>query len=417
MNKQIYASLEINDSEVRLLVGEFFNTRFNVIKSEKVNFIGVSNFEITDKNSLLAAIKSCVNSASKAIGASVEAVVLVLPSVGFKRRNFKIDVKTETGVVNYSDARSTLENLYNFNLGNNDILVNIVFNKFIVNGISYRRLPVREIAKNFMVDLDVISISKKIAFEYVKLCEEAGLEILDVCNDTYAICKEASLLEKGLENNILVMKIENQSTSFGFINKGRLVQHEIINDGLSDLIDAIYMKHQFDVREISKMIKYDYMHDTEKASDDVVKMWNDGELKLSLTQKQISDMVRPALVKMLNNIYDTIKPIIDYGLDSIVLFGEGSKMSAIVEELKNLTGVDINVYTPETIGARDTNLSACLGACYVYNDSLVFKDERRCSIDVLAFENLMNKEVIDKDEESLTAKIKKIFNQRKKEER
>lgn len=417
MNKQIYAALEINDSEVRLLVGEFFNTRFNVIKSEKVSFIGISNFEITDRNSLLSAIKNCINNASKAIGANVEAVVLVLPSVGFKRRNFKIDVKTETGVVNYSDARSTLENLYNFDFGHNDILVNIIFNKFMVNGISYRRLPVREIAKNFMVDLDVISINKKTAFDYVKLCEEAGLEILDICNDAYAVCKEASLLEKGLESNILIVKIENQSTSFGFINKGRLMQHEIIKDGLSDLIDAIYMKHQFDVREISKMIKYDYAHDSKEVSDDVVKMWNDGDLKLSLTQRQISDMVRPALAKMLNNIYETIKPIIDYGLDSIVVFGEGSKMQSLVDELEKLTGVNVTVYTPETIGARDTNLSACLGACYVYNDSLVFKDERRCSIDALAFENLMNKEVMDKDEESLTAKIKKIFNQRKKEER
>lgn len=36
MDKQIFAALEIADHEVRLLVGEFFNTRFNIIKVERV---------------------------------------------------------------------------------------------------------------------------------------------------------------------------------------------------------------------------------------------------------------------------------------------------------------------------------------------------------------------------------------------
>ncbi len=30
--KQIFAAVEVSDHEVRLIVGEFFNTRFNIIK-------------------------------------------------------------------------------------------------------------------------------------------------------------------------------------------------------------------------------------------------------------------------------------------------------------------------------------------------------------------------------------------------
>jgi cell division protein FtsA len=39
--KQIFAALEIADHEVRLIVGEFFNTRFNIIKVERVPVTGL----------------------------------------------------------------------------------------------------------------------------------------------------------------------------------------------------------------------------------------------------------------------------------------------------------------------------------------------------------------------------------------
>ena len=39
--KQIYAALEIADHEVRLIVGEFFETRFNVLCVERVKTTGV----------------------------------------------------------------------------------------------------------------------------------------------------------------------------------------------------------------------------------------------------------------------------------------------------------------------------------------------------------------------------------------
>ena len=60
MDKQIFAALEIADHEVRLLVGEFFNTRFNIIKVEReCNTIRTfSNlFEFPNQDICLSALK------------------------------------------------------------------------------------------------------------------------------------------------------------------------------------------------------------------------------------------------------------------------------------------------------------------------------------------------------------------------
>ena len=64
-NKQILAALEIADHELRLIVGEFFNTRFNVIKVERVQCSGVESGQIIDSPLVSETIKKMVASASE----------------------------------------------------------------------------------------------------------------------------------------------------------------------------------------------------------------------------------------------------------------------------------------------------------------------------------------------------------------
>ena len=50
--KQVYAALELCESEIRILVGEYFNTRFNIIRDEKCTTTAISDFKITNKEEL-----------------------------------------------------------------------------------------------------------------------------------------------------------------------------------------------------------------------------------------------------------------------------------------------------------------------------------------------------------------------------
>ncbi|MDY6062233.1 MAG: hypothetical protein SPI53_00325 [Erysipelotrichaceae bacterium] len=415
MMKQIYAALEINDSEIRLIVGEFFNTRFNVIKEEITPFKGISNFEIVDRVKTIEAIKNTINNAAKMIGVNIERVLLVLPSVNFKRKNFKLNFETETGVVNYSDITKAYEKALRVKIDDGYTLVNVVCNKYTVNGISYRRIPVREIAKTISIDIDLLMIDQQIAFNYVSIVEEAGINIMDICVDTFAIAKEAALFEKTVDQNIILIKAENQTTTFGLIAKGKLMHSEVIYHGLSDLIDAVYVQHRLPVNQIAKLIKYNMVFDVEECSDNPIFVWNASDLRLSLSERQLVELVKNNFDKYIKKICETSAPILESGKTSIILSGEAAKMNALNEALARNTNCEVVTYTPETIGARDTSLSAVLGALYAFKDALVITNSKLCSLDLLEYEKLMNRQTIDADGESLTKKIKNLFNQRKKE--
>ena len=47
--KEIYASVEIADHEIRLIVGEFYDTRFNILRVERAGTTGIEKKKIIDE--------------------------------------------------------------------------------------------------------------------------------------------------------------------------------------------------------------------------------------------------------------------------------------------------------------------------------------------------------------------------------
>ena len=79
MNKQIYGALEFTDREIKLVVGEFYNTRFNIIRVEKEPCKGIEDFEIKDREAVKKSVTNIIRRANELIGASIERVILIIP--------------------------------------------------------------------------------------------------------------------------------------------------------------------------------------------------------------------------------------------------------------------------------------------------------------------------------------------------
>ena len=105
--KEIYAALEIADHEVRLVIGELFEARLNILRVERVAMSGVTNKEITDEKAVVSAIRKAVANATIALGYRIERVLLAIPSLEVTRCNQKINVSIEDGTRFTYKAAST----------------------------------------------------------------------------------------------------------------------------------------------------------------------------------------------------------------------------------------------------------------------------------------------------------------------
>ncbi|MBR2553198.1 MAG: cell division protein FtsA, partial [Erysipelotrichaceae bacterium] len=205
--KQIYASLEFSENEIRLLVGEYFNIRFNVIKLERVPCEGLTNCRITDHDKVKEALQRVLENTSKMLGAKVEQVILLIPSINMKRYPLKVTLPTKHGYLSKEDIAYALSQTMKTPVDDDVTIINASIIRYIVNGISYRRLPEKEVCDEFAVDIDLLCADKKIAFEYAMLLDECELKIMDVCLDSYAIGKEAALFERTLNRNLILLNI------------------------------------------------------------------------------------------------------------------------------------------------------------------------------------------------------------------
>lgn len=410
MAKQIYVSIEIADSELRLICAEYFNTRFNIIKVMKEPLFGLRSFVMEDENACVESIKNLKVEAEKQIGTSIENVILVLPSIGFKKSSLKVSVPVKSGVVDRSDVREALRYASGTKIDSEHILVNVAPSKYTVNGISYRKMPLKEVGRELTVDTELITLDKDVVYRLVTLIEKSGMHVLDVTDDLFAISKEAQLLEQSVDQNVVLIKSDNHMTSFGLFSKGKMIAAEVVRHGIYDLLEPLAQAYHLQRSVLIKLLLNCVEMDKEKINDDPIYIFSKDKEKIVITTNELYMILRKPMSEYVRRIAEVCTPILENNPNvKFVIVGEGSKCDALVSMLNLVFEKDVEVYDSKTIGAKDSSMYACLGSFYGFKDNADISGNKKVSVDLLAFDQLMNKQIVDEDGESLTSKIKLIF--------
>ncbi|MBR4455358.1 MAG: cell division protein FtsA, partial [Solobacterium sp.] len=294
-DKQIYAALEISDHEVRLIVGEFFNTRFNIIKVERIPCTGVSGSSVNDPVEVINAIQRACQDAEKMIGAKIKRVILGMPSHNMKRYSLKSSVPIEgiDGTVTIQDVRNAVRRAEQVNIGKNFALIQTVCVKYTVNGISSRRIPIGEKATELTIDIDLLCADRKMSFDLVTCVEQSGLQVMDLYLDIFAIAKEAALFEQAVDQNIIVLKMERSTTTLGLITQGRVNSAMILDAGVGTIASALIDKYGLNTTDACELVKYSAQLGKREYSDNPVYIWQDGSDARKITEKELCMCLRP----------------------------------------------------------------------------------------------------------------------------
>ena len=118
-NKQILAALQIESNEVRLVVGEIFNTRLNTLKKECIPGKGMDGIRIADPKAVAKAVKEAVSNVESHFGVAIESVLLAIPAYRFKK-----ETRSFSKVIDSVDRRITADD--NRDIYQKALAVNVV---------------------------------------------------------------------------------------------------------------------------------------------------------------------------------------------------------------------------------------------------------------------------------------------------
>jgi len=407
-DQQIYAALELADHEVRLLVGEFHNTRLNILKVEKVKCSGIEGITIVDPDAVVTALKSAVNNASTNLGAKVQRVLLLLHSWGMKRFSRRVQVAVESRVGS-TDVRNAIREALKTDLPENLELINTIITKYTVNGIGYRRLPLGEECASMGVDVDLICADKDMTFAYAEIVEKAGLEITDVSLDSFAVAKEASLAEKSIDSFVILIRVERQTTTLTLFAKGRLISSEILFGGSDALISALVAEFHIPIDVAERLIYSNVRLGLEKYASSPIYLWANEGKTYTLSEEQLIKTISVPMDEWIRDIKRCCEPILESGSATLVLTGEAAEIVGFDTQLEKAVGASTQTYIPQTLGVRSSALSAATGLFYVLKDQSSYRQNILPGINIEEF----NAGRVGKKESSiddtLTRKLKGIL--------
>ena len=414
-DKQIFASVEVADHEVRLVVGEFFNARFNIIKVERIPCFGITYDQVLDPDEISNALRKAASSAKRTIGAEIKKVILAIPSYKTKKYSLRstVDVSGIDGVITIQDVRNAIKKAESVNISKDYALIQTVCVKYIVNGIATRRIPIGEKCSQLSIDVDLLCADRKLAYDLVGCVENAGLQVLDIFPEVYAVGKEAALFERAVEKQIVVLKIERQSTVLGLFRKGRLTTAGVLPAGLGNLVSDCVDQYGVATADAVELLKYSIRFNQKVYTDNPVHIWSkDGETK-TISEKQFVESIQKNVAQWVKDLIKTCEPILQAGPTTVIITGEGGETEGLSDLLSESFGCSVKCYIPETLGGRNDGLTAPLGLLYAYQDKLPITGYIDDSLDMDAFKKSVSyrekKKEIDSKEDTLTSKLKGLF--------
>ena len=374
--RKIFASLDIGNHTIKLVVGEMVRNRLNVLACVDTPSRGIKKGFIVNLESALEAINDVFKKAEEQVGLKITKVVVSVPSNGFScfLTEGTISINNEESKVTYNDIEKVLKvAIYNKVLDNQE-LVTLLPIKYLIDDSIVTENPLGMKAVKLSVKAVAGIVPKKNVLQIVKCLEKIGVTVVDFTIGALADYYEFNYNKKSNEVGALV-NIGASKMEVAIFNKGIITGCEVIDMG-GDNID-------YDLGYVYKISRNDalYLKETialankvnARPSESVLLNNKNGE-KIKINQFDASEIVMGRIEEILNLAKKQINLLTKKEISYIIVTGGVTELADFKSILDYVIKDAMIGYTKE-IGARHNKYSTCLGLIKYYDSKLRLKNK------------------------------------------
>ena len=367
--KKVYASLEIADQEIRLLVLEIFDGRYNVLRTEKAACNGIKNQKVVDEAQVVTSIREVVSNAQAALGYRIERVLLVIPSVNVTRNNQKVRVQIEDGTrtIRLFHIQQGYNRAVQRRVSDDVEYVNVNRILYTVDGQTVKKMPLGQECESFSMDVDLLYADKQTIYSYAKCVEQANLEILDLCLDSYAIAQESACLAMSYDKMMIQLDLEEEHCTLSLFSKGRLMNCANIEKGYNWFMSDLKEKYGLSDEVGYRLLQNIFHAKEEDCSDVIVYIEQKEDMRVEITEQELTESVMPKIRQWIAEINETCQPIVTQAKSRYILSGKGSNIS-VLKQMDESFNAEMMIFEETTMGARDGAYVCGIGSAYSWNE-------------------------------------------------
>ncbi len=362
--RNIYAALDLGSSSIKLVLGEVDNGKVNVLEVKKIKSDGFRNGEILNQQIVAKAINDVVTDATKSLGVEIKSVLLSVPPKDLKVRKSEASIKIVNDHLEVTDmdinnvieiAKKSIES------PGFEIINTRATKYFLANGVVVTNPPIGARGHVLGVETFSYTVPSKLYNQYISTIRLANLGIINISLSSTAIANEA-ITDHELEVGAILIDLGHHTTSVTAYVGGKITAATVIGIGGKLITNDVLKILGVDIKRANTLKhKYAKLGSNDKQ---IIHVNTNGGKPVAFTVELLSKIIEARVAE----IADEIANFMDSNNLSrnlrTILVGGTANLKGMDEFLNQYLGLSSKVYTPDTIGARDSALVPGLGMIY-----------------------------------------------------
>lgn len=378
-HSELYVSLDIGSSSVKVLIGEVNDETVHVIGVGNVKSAGIRRGSIVDIDATVQSIKKAVDQAERMVGLSINKVILGIPANQVQLHSVKgvVAVNGENREITDVDLDRVIESAQLMSIPPDRELVNIVPIQFIVDGLDGINDPRGMIGIRLEMDGTMITTSKTVLHNVLRCVEKAGLEIQQIYLQPLA-AGEFALTEDDRNRGTAFIDIGGGSTTIAVFKDGHFMHTAMIPVGGEHITKDLSIVLKTPTEQAEKIkIEFGHAYYDDASEDELFEVPVIGaDTKEQFSQRYISEIIGVRLEELFDLIIDELYRMGIQDLPGgVVLTGGVAKLEGLPQLARHVLQTSVKIYTPNYIGVRAPEYTSAVNLMrYAYKESQFNRD-------------------------------------------
>lgn len=419
-SNDIYVSLDIGTSTVKVIIGEMVNDVLNIIGVGNVVSDGLKKGSIVDIDNTVQSIRRAVEQAERMIGMEIHQVIVGIPAhhIDLLDCHGVVAVNGENREITNEDVARVIDAAQVMSIPPDREIINIVKKQFIVDTQDEINDPRGMIGVRLEMEGLLVTGSKTLLLNILRCVEKAGLEIIDIVLQPLASGELAlSRDEKNLGSALI--DIGGGSTTVTVFEDGYMKGTSLLPVGGDHITKDISIVLRTSTEDAEKIkLEHGNAFYELASADDIFELPVIGtNQKQEYNQLELAEIIEARVAEIFDLIQEEIRKMgVDYLPGGFVITGGVANMQGLPELAQAIFQNRVRIAIPDYIGVREPQYTTAVGIIKYYykNARLQGKLQEIAALPVEQKEKRTMKQQpakknIETHEEKLSSKMKRFL--------
>lgn len=364
-SNDIYVSLDIGTSSVKVIIGEMVSDTLNIIGVGNVKSEGLRKGSIVDIDETVHSIKRAIEQAERMIGLKINQVIVgvtgnhvsLLPCHGV------VAVSSDNREITNEDVARVIDAAQVVSIPPEREIIDVIPKQFIVDGLDEINDPRGMIGVRLEMEGTIITGSKTILHNTLRCVERAGLEILDI--GLQPLAAGAFALSKDEKNmGVAMIDIGGGSSTLAVFENGHLRGTSVIPVGGDHITKDLSIGLRTTTEEADQLKLKNghafYDHASEEEVFEVSIIGSNQQQQFN--QLEVADIIEARMEEIFSLVQDELKHMNIRDLPGgFVLTGGTANMQGVLELAQDIFQSRVRIAIPDYIGVREPQFTTAVG--------------------------------------------------------